>query len=360
MRSILRVTGLFVLFLSVSSSVWAQEAAPLAGYEDGEFFLRSADGNYYLSPSIVLQLQYQLGLKSGEIEDNGFFIRRGRVKFSGNMITKALEYEVEFDVGTPDPGDPQFDLKDLYLDYRIADFLRIKAGQYKVPFGSQELTSSKKQQFVERSLASEEFVPGRDIGLMLWGPDEGGLYEYYLGVFNGNGDNNLNIDKNLMFAGRFVWTPLGTYKENESDLVGSKENRLTMAVDAFYNQENVADDDKAEDLRDLVSLSASAGYKYSGFSLKGEYFNRIDATKGNVASQGYYAQAGYFLVPHHLELAVQASGVFKSGADASEQAYSGVLNYFIRGQNAKIQLGYTYGVNTERDHAVQLKTQLYF
>ena len=45
----------------------------------------------------------------------------------------------------------------------------LKAGQYKVPFGRQQLTSSGNQQFVDRSVVSDTFARGRDIGVQLWG-----------------------------------------------------------------------------------------------------------------------------------------------------------------------------------------------
>ncbi len=46
---------------------------------------------------------------------------------------------------------------------------RVVFGQYKVPFGRQEMTSSGSQQFVDRSLVSNEFARGRDIGVSVQG-----------------------------------------------------------------------------------------------------------------------------------------------------------------------------------------------
>ena len=70
----------------------------------------------------------------------------------------------------------------------------LKAGQFKAPFGRQELTSSGNQQFVDRSIASVLFAPARQIGLQIGGqfgfgtavPD---MITYAGGIFNGNGIN---------------------------------------------------------------------------------------------------------------------------------------------------------------------------
>ena len=56
-----------------------------------------------------------------------------------------------------------------------------------MPFGRQELTSSGSQQFVDRSLVSNEFAKGRDMGVQVWGLALATELDWRLGVFNGNG-----------------------------------------------------------------------------------------------------------------------------------------------------------------------------
>ena len=55
------------------------------------------------------------------------------------------------------------------------------------PFGRQEMTSSGSQQFVDRSLVSNEYARGRDIGVAVQGALWSNKLEYRFGVFNGNG-----------------------------------------------------------------------------------------------------------------------------------------------------------------------------
>ncbi|HIO21550.1 MAG TPA: hypothetical protein EYN18_04030, partial [Nitrospirales bacterium] len=297
---------------------------------------------------------------------NGFFLRRGRFGIEGNAITKDLEYEVEFDFGTPDPGDPQFDLKDLYLDYRFTGDLHLKGGQFKVPFGLQSVLTSKKLQFVERALATEEFTQRRDIGMMVWGPYEGAPLEYYGGVFNWDKDNELNANTELMYAGRLVLNPLGRFKKGESDIEGTAVPRLRMGIEGIQNRDNTAGDN-------LLTLGSFTAFKYAGLSLRAEYFNRVNfddqsPKSGDADAQGYYAQAGYMLIPKRLEAAFRGSQVVRKGSDDDELEYVAALSYFFKGHKAKLQMDYTYGVDEgeimgpvdETRHLVRTMFQLYF
>ena len=49
------------------------------------------------------------------------------------------------------------------------------------------MTSSGNQQFVDRSLVSDEFARGRDTGFAVQGALRSNKLEYRAGVFNGNG-----------------------------------------------------------------------------------------------------------------------------------------------------------------------------
>lgn len=342
--------------LAISPSTWGAGA--------DELFLQSADGNFKLVPKLRLQLQHRVQLIENLPNTNDFFLRRGRFGVEGHAFTKDLEYELEFDVGTPDPGNAQFDLKDYFLDYRALPLLHIRTGQFKTPFGMQEFLSSKKLQFVERALASEEFTHGRDIGLMLWGPDKYDPLVYYVGAFNGDRDNNFNSNAALGYFARFLIQPFGKYKDDESDLEGTKEFRASFGGQFFQNRDNTAGDQ-------LFVGGGFAGLKYAGFSFRGEYFRRWNKNNVSTAARdldgwGYYAQAGWFFLPERLEIALRGSEVRRRGADNDEWEGSTVFNYFFKGQNIKLQADYTFlmdenaiaGANDQWRHIV--RTQLQF
>ena len=58
---------------------------------------------------------------------------------------------------------------------------RVVFGQYKVPFGRQQMTSSGNQQFVDRSLVSDEYERGRETGVSVQGAIWSNKLEYRVG-----------------------------------------------------------------------------------------------------------------------------------------------------------------------------------
>lgn len=76
------------------------------------------------------------------------------------------------------------------------DFLKVRVGLFKEPYSQELLEDFRWQDMPENSLVSLT-VPGRDLGAMIFGSPDGGIFHYWLGVFNGNGvagDNNSDKD----------------------------------------------------------------------------------------------------------------------------------------------------------------------
>ena len=123
----------------------------------------------------------------GQDDRASFDVRRARLDINGFAFTKDLEYKILYELATT-PG-----LRDAYLDYRIADELHVRAGQMKRPFSRQQWTSDMDLELPDRVSAVERFrsvVGDRDVGLLGWGFIEKQLFEWYLGIYNGDGLNN--------------------------------------------------------------------------------------------------------------------------------------------------------------------------
>ena len=80
-------------------------------------------------------------------------------------------------------------------------------------------------------------------------------------------------------------------------------------------------------------------------------------------------QAGYFVIPRHLEVGVRGSGVRKDTGDSDADLFeaSSVLNWFFLGHGLKAQLAYTTGFDeapgegeTENSHRVDVQFQAAF
>ena len=144
-------------------------------------------------PTIVFGEDITLGIRGRlqldwrhfdpEIDEDTFDFRTARIGIQGD-VTKHFSYEVEREIDR----DGTFGAwKDVYLNWKSFDGLRIKGGRFKMPFGLEQNTGPTEIDFGYRSLASTIIAPGRDRGAMVYG--ELGRVEYEAGVFDDDGDN---------------------------------------------------------------------------------------------------------------------------------------------------------------------------
>ena len=97
---------------------------------------------------------------------------------------------------------------------------------------------------------------------------------------------------------------------------------------------------------------ADARGKVQGFSFFGEALYQNYASDGrtiiagyprhSIGQIGYFAQAGYFLVPHHLEVGGRFGQLLTDGLRHEMDEYTFGVNYYLFGQNLKVQLAETY------------------
>jgi phosphate-selective porin OprO and OprP len=181
--------------------------AILAGIEKGKPFLKSADDNFRLELGGRLHADYAApedGTRTltGSKLGSQFLVRRARLEVDGSLYRwVGFKIEADFTEGVS--------LKDAYLDLRFFPELRFRAGQFKVPFSLEELTSSRFIDFVERSLVNE-LAPARDRGAMLYGDLMQGLVSYSVGGFNGTGEDTSDNNSDKDLAARLAFTPFRT------------------------------------------------------------------------------------------------------------------------------------------------------
>ena len=127
------------------------------------------------------------GIVRTAVPDEGqnadFFWRARRIAIEGTLF-KKVEFEVCREIG--DVTEPECD---AYVNVRVARAVQIQAGQFKIPFGHDALTSGANLDFVARSLIGHELAPGRDVGVMTHGRVAGRTVSYEVGYFRRDGDN---------------------------------------------------------------------------------------------------------------------------------------------------------------------------
>jgi phosphate-selective porin OprO/OprP len=106
---------------------------------------------------------------------------------------KRFEFEVSREFGqdfeTSTDSSEKTAWRDVYVDARVTKAFRLEAGQFKLPFGREELTSEANLDFVYRSLAARVLSPGRDPGVMAHGRLLSRALEYQVGYFARDGSN---------------------------------------------------------------------------------------------------------------------------------------------------------------------------
>lgn len=340
-------------------------------WKDGKTTIQSKNAQLIISNRMQVRFTSEdLGPRSSTSapERDSFRIRRMRTKFDGWVYTKDLSYELQVDF-----ADTTNALVDANVNYDLSKgkkLFMIKAGQYKVPFGRQELTSSGSQQFVDRAAVSNIFARGRDIGLQLWGTPMNGKIDWRIGVFNGNGRTvSRNDNDDLQLNARLQWAPFGDPRYSESDFEGSEKFLFAVAANYEENTREVASSGSVpahQNRWDIVGIDVIA--KYKGLSIFAETFSRSNDRNRNLSDfddEGYTVQAGYFVVPSRLELAIRDSR-YDPNTDVAnnERSERGLaVGYFWNKHNHKLQADFREledKARRNKDREIRLQYQVIF
>ena len=259
------------------------------------------------------QILYKHDWTSGS---DGFQARRSRLGLSAE-IAKKISFKFLFEAArTPYMIDAQ-------VDVAFSRELVFRFGQFKVPFSLESYTSTSDLDTVNRTQAVDKLSPGRDTGAS--GRDIGLLFQVRrsildlnLALLNGSGINKADTDKRKDIAGRAVVTPFDWLRLGASLYEGAVTTPSGLVR------------------RDRTGLDIAL--VWSGLSFKAEY---IAAADGRLKARGWYAQAGYFVVPKQVQAILRMDSFDRNrdaGADRSDVLTAG-LNWFFTGKT-KLQVNY--------------------
>lgn len=158
--------------------------------------------------------------------NNGFFIRRARIIFSGQVHPNVYVYIQPDFASSPSSGVNHFaQLRDAYADISFdkkREF-RVRLGQSKVPYGFENLQSSQNRLTLDRNDALNSAVANeRDLGAFFyWAPAEirerfamlvkdgykgsGDYGVFAFGVYNGQTANKSEANRNLHVVSRVTY-----------------------------------------------------------------------------------------------------------------------------------------------------------
>ena len=205
------------------------------GYKKDKLFVTTRDGNYTFVPTVTLQLRHQNEVNAGQLTESTFRLRRARLQLDGTFLSPALQYEADVELRTSPDGSEPMRLQDFYMDYAWDPAIRLRAGQFKIPYAYQFILSGTRLQFNERSIANGAFSPGRDLGLMLHGHNEADTLNYATGIFNGEGQNQWDQNQRPAALAHVRWNPLGQYPTEESDFQRLPDPRVLFSAQSWWD-----------------------------------------------------------------------------------------------------------------------------
>jgi phosphate-selective porin OprO and OprP len=349
------------------------------GYDRGAY-VKTKDDKFSLKMNVRLQGQFNYSFLDDRSNTTTFTVRRARIITSGNAFHKWLKYNVQLTLEGSSVA-----LRDAFMEADYYKGFVPALGQFKVPFDREFLTSAFSLQLIDRSLANDEFNLGRDVGLQIAGFPSGDLFEYRLGMFNGSGGNRNNVNNEFIYLGRLVLTPFGPYPYSQAALDEPKKPLLAIGVAGAFLPDlepgerrslagRLGDEDVMPVTSDVYQFVGDLAFKFCNFSFEGGYYYRIidpqaPTPLGRTNAWGYYAQAGYFLIPKKFEIAGRYSYVNPDNpnerSNNNQYELTGGVSYYFAGHPLKVQANYTY-LNTDRaggdlsDHIVRTQVTLMF
>lgn len=329
-------------------------------WKDGKTTIKNKNSELTISNRVQVRFTEQ-DPENGSSKGS-FRIRRAKTKFEGWIYTKNLKYELQ--MNWPSSGSALEDAN-LNWDVKGDKSFQVKVGQFKAPFGRQELTSSGSQQFVDRSAVSNEFAKGRDIGIQLHGQPAGGTIDWRVGVFNGAGINvSSNDNDKYQYTARLGWQPFGDVKYSEGDFESSNKPLFGLAVNWNSNDKHGAT--SGDDI-DQEIVGIDFAFKFKGFSLTGEYFDaENDREIGtDFDNEGFYVQAGYFFVPKKFETALRYAVLDPNSAVSdNDRTETGIgFSYYFNKHAHKLQADFRQLENDAtgvKDKEIRLQYQFIF
>lgn len=340
------------------------------------------DGDKYLKIGGRIQFQYHVedpdtGSAGDETTDNLFF-RRFRPYIEGS-VHEDWSGKFQWDMGKSG-----FAVCDAYFKYKGIDNLTITLGNACFPFSREQITSSKKQQLVEKTFVGDHNygVPDNQTGLHLSGNFVDDKVDWGVSLAKAAVDpSNSKLDfdtviqydkggdwlEGNMVGGRINIAPLGKVSYVQGDLKKDEAVKVAFGVGAFAwnNDEDGLDKTSltGKEVEEITGVEVSAAVRGFGVSVDAQY-NRFDSELYETGvTDGLYedsettmeivaVEGGYMLLAQRLEA---VAGYEELDADNYAETWTRTsvgLNYFFEKQDIKVQTTYrvSESVDGEKDN----------
>lgn len=333
-------------FVAEASSLSAQTGA--AGAKTG--------------PTLQFGGLVQVQAEAGDRGDSRFssandriFLRRARLNASGKFLEHFdFKLEVELAGSLAEASSLRAQATDAYITWNRSPAAAVRFGQFKSPFGHEQLFVDSKLPTIERSLVNDRLTLGRQIGAQVGGELFDKRLFYAAGVFNGNGTNtSANDNDRFATIGRVSAQVFrGKLRDQDSSLVlgggfySSEDAGVTIAGLGFDATPASSDRDnlfagKREGLGfDLQLKAPGARFEVWAEWLEGHFEPLSGRPRASLDAEGFAVQGMVFLRPDRLELVLRHESFDPDAlADANESTIDTLgVNYFLKGHDLKAMI----------------------
>lgn len=267
--------------------------------------------------------------------DNSFFVRRGRIIFSGNVHERVFIYIQPDFASAAGTTNMIFQIRDAYFDLALDEKkeYRFRFGQSKVPYGFENMQSSQNRIALDRNDALNSAVSNeRDLGLMFyWAPKakrklfsdlvsqglkgSGDYGIFGFGIYNGQTANRSEANNNQHIVARITYpfefkngqileTGIQGYKGKF--VVTTKTTDVSTLYDAEYDDDRIA--------ASIVLYPKPFGFQAEYNIGTGPEFNKLTNSIDQKNLSGGYFQAMYNLkIKNHVFFPFVRYQVYKGG-----------------------------------------------
>lgn len=301
-----------------------------------------------------------------------FRLRRARINLTGEFA-ENFDFKIEGDFGQGDgisSSRTAFSATDIFVNWHAIPGANIKVGQWKAPFGLEQITPDTSSFTIERSLPTGALTPERQIGVQIWGkpftnlwPQQKDLLTYYAGIFNGNGRNTtINDNNNFMYVGRLELLPFkGKLLGQDSslklgaDVLNSRDDagtNISQALNLKVNADGSLSPFALPGADERTAWSVDGWFTFGPFDLIGEYLSEdVDGRTvagvapgfANFNPRGWYVQGSYFILPKKVQVVVKWEELSPDQvANDGIHSVTAGLNYYIHGDAIKLMANYVH------------------
>jgi phosphate-selective porin len=285
--------------------------------------------------------------------DDRFYLRRARLNATGNFL-EDFDFKLEMDLFGSLSNSPtsissnnvRAQLTDGYINWNKLAYANVKGGQFKTPFGFEQLYSDARLFTIERSLVNDRLTVGRQLGAQINGDVLEKKISYATGLFNGNNVNNsFNDNDKFLYTGRFqgkIWDGhLHSWETKFSAGVNgfASEDKNLSGQSADFQFENATFTGKRHGVG--VDTQFSTGPVEIWFEYLRDRFEPEDQKPfSRFDADGWYLQGVWSIQPKIQAVLKYETFQPVTKTDLSTDTWTLGFNYLFKGDDLKFMVNY--------------------